>query len=119
MNNPAYDAHCRYSISHQAMAANIDEHTTMENLELRKYDVYHSAIIPYHDYVIYAVTHCIHGCSSAVYRFDTDKHTIEDPISLIALYYYDSDFDDMGDAVRKAMAYAEANQAHELMKRKV
>lgn len=116
--NPAYEAHCRYNLSGKAVANGVEEHTSMEMLQFNRRH-YHTAIIPYHDYLVFGIWHGIAprlDYSVAVYKFDTDDHTIEGKLSLLTLR---EDFDDMGDAVRYGLNYAESCQAQELMRKKV
>ena len=117
MKSEAYEIHCRFSLSAKASAARLDLHTTFENLQDKQYNpYYHIALFPYHDYVIFAGHRSGNphsDVSSAVYRFDSADHSIEGPVSLLALFH--DEFDDMGDAVKHAMGWCELNQAHELM----
>lgn len=119
MKNPAYEIHCRYNLSARADVNGIKEHTTMEMLQIDP-TFYHTAVIPYHDYLVLGIWHGIRESgdfSSAVYRFDTNDRTIEGSLSLIMLR--EKNFDDMGDAVRYGLNYAESCQTQEMMRKKV
>lgn len=121
MNNPAYEAHCRYSIESRAMAAGLDLHTTIEQLELHGRMGY-NLVIPYHDYVIYAWDPCngeyLESASVAVYRFDDQNHRqdITFPVSLVYLSY--KEYADIGDAVNIGILRAQALSAQSIMERK-
>ena len=114
----ACDIHCRYNLSARADVNNVPMHTTREKLQmLRCYD---RAIIPYHDFMILGIEHGMSVTGSgdysvAIYRFDSGDRSIEGDATLIQLF--DRNYDDMGDAVRDGMRYAEAEQLHELMRR--
>ena len=72
---------------------------------------YRTAIIPYHNYVALAIWHGNDRKTSALYRFTTDSHSIEDPLRLV--YLNAKAFNDMGEAVKDAMT-----KADQLMNRK-
>lgn len=106
-----------YDLPHRAMTLRLDIHTSIEQLQLADY--YHTAVIPYHDYVIFGIWHGDNQFSSAVYRFDTDDHAIDAPITMVYLHDRFREFSDMGDAVKEGILRAEVIHSEELMKRKV
>lgn len=77
------------------------------------YDSY-ATIFPYHDYVILAKMHpeTSDECTSAVYRFDTDEHGIDDPCTLVSLDY--RAFHDWGEAVKHGITVADEMMKGEL-----
>ena len=85
--------------------------TSMEMLDISP-NWYRTAIIPYRNYVALAIWHGNDRKSSALYRFASASHSIEDPLRLV--YLNAKAFNDMGEAVKDAM-----NKAEQLMNRKV
>ena len=85
---------------------------TITSIEMLQMDpcFYHSAIIPYHDYVIYGIWHGDRDdFTSALYLFNGDEHTIDETIVLVSIDY--RSHSDLGEAVKAALA-----RADELMK---
>lgn len=71
---------------------------------------YHTAIIPYHNFVIVGIWHGDRNVfSSALYSLNGEPLAIDTEITLTALDY--RSYDDMGEAIKTAMS-----KADELMK---
>ena len=85
--------------------------TSMEMLDISP-SWYRIAIIPYHHYVVVGIWHGNDRKTSALYRFASASHSIEDPLNLV--YLNAKAFNDMGEAVKDAI-----NKADELLNRKV
>lgn len=106
-----------YSLEHRAMAVCLPMTSTLVELQFR-----HGTAFQYHDYIITAWCFDTENgkSSSAVYLLDesdTDTHVDNRDATLV--YFYDREFDDIGDAVLAAIERARCIHSERLMKRKV
>ena len=116
MKSPAYEIHCRYSLSAKASAAHVPMRSVL--LEL---DFLCGVAFRYHDYIItsWRFPH-EEKYSSAIYQYDdTNPDDHSDGRDATLVYIYDDEFDDQGDAVKTALERAICIHSERLMKREV
>ena len=118
MKNPAYEAHCRSSMNHIAMASGLGLTETIEHLE--SLDNYFNIVFPYGDFIVYAwwdaECESTQNASYALYQFTSDDHTqsIEDEARLV--YIMREEYDDIGSAINEAIHRAKAIKIDQVIK---
>ena len=106
-----------YDLEHRAMAVMLPIDSTLLELQHR-----HGTAFQYHDYIVTAWNFhpATDKCSSAVYLLDeSDADSNVNNRDCKLIYFYDREFDDIGDAVLTALERARCIHSERLMKRKV